>query len=192
VLIYCRVNFSPHHSISFSQHRVRPGPDPDRPENETKWMSTQQLEDEALKPSTNWVQASSGDLGKLYLELIGCDNLPRMDGPNPKDKTDAFACIVYQDSIVNTDVISNSLSPRWMPWCNRAFVFNISHPSSDILIGMFDHDAELSPLQLVARATSTVHDPIGRLVINTENFVPGTEYTLKVSSCRTSLKSTAL
>lgn len=143
-------------------------------------MTKEQLDIESKKPSTNWVQASSGDLGKLYLEVLGCDELPAMDGLNPRDKTDAFACIVYQDCIVTTDVISNTLSPRWMPWSHRAFAFNISHPSSDVLIGFFDHDPELSPLQLVQRATSTLHDPIGRLVINTENFAPGTLYTLQV------------
>lgn len=163
---------------------MRPGPDPDRPEDDTKWMTTEQIHAEALKPSTHWVQASSGDIGKLYLEVIGCDGLPNMDSSTLKlrDKTDAFACIVYQDCIVNTDVISNCLSPKWMPWCHRAFVFNISHPGADVLLGIFDYDPELSPLQLVSRVTSTVHDPIGRLVINVERFNPGTTYLLHVSS----------
>jgi C2 domain len=162
---------------------VRPGPDPARPEDDTKWMTEEQIRAEALKPSTHWIAAGSGGVGKLYLELIGCDKLPNMDSVtlNFHDKTDAFACIVYEDCIVNTDVITNSLSPRWMPWCNRAFAFNIAHPSSDIFIGIFDHDPELSPLQLASRATSTIHDPIGRLVINANNFKPGTSYLLTVS-----------
>lgn len=122
----------------------------------------------------------TGGIGKLYLEVIACDKLPNMDTItlNPRDKTDAFACIVYEDCIVNTDVIVDSLSPRWMPWCQRAFAFNISHPSSDVFLGLFDHDLELNPLHLIS---STVHDPIGRLVINVCNFKPGTSYLLTVS-----------
>lgn len=146
-------------------------------------MTKAQIHEEALKPSTRWVKTSSGDIGTLYLEVIGCDKLPNMDTGtlNMYDKTDAFACIVFEDCIVNTDVIANTLSPRWMPWSQRAFAISISHPSSDVFIGFFDHDPELSPLQLASRATTTVHDPIGRLVINTDNFTPGTTYLLDVS-----------
>lgn len=146
-------------------------------------MTDEQIEAEALKPSTHWVEAGSGHFGKLYLEIIGCDGLPNLDSAtlNFSDKTDAFCCIVHEDSVVNTDVIPDSLSPRWMPWCHRAFAFNISHPSSDIFLGMFDHDPELSPLQLLSRATAALHDPIGRLIIKVDVLKPGTEYLLQVS-----------
>lgn len=50
------------------QHRVKPGPDPDRPEDATKWLTEKKINEEALKPSTNWVEASSGEVGKVYLE----------------------------------------------------------------------------------------------------------------------------
>ena len=101
----------------------------------------------------------------VYFEVIGCDGLPNMDSTtlNVRDKTDAFACIAFEDALVNTDIISDSLSPRWMPWCYRAFVFNVSHPSSDILIGLFDYDPETSPAQLLSRAAGDLHDQVGRV-----------------------------
>jgi len=144
-------------------HRVRPFPDPER-EDETKWMSKEKIVEESMKPSRHWVEAGSGDLGMVYLEVLGCSKLPNMDvaTTNIRDKTDAFACIVFEDAIMMTDVIGDTLSPRWMPWCRRAFAFRVSHPSSILTLGIFDYDPELSPLQVVSRATSSVHDPIGR------------------------------
>jgi hypothetical protein len=69
-------------------HRARPGPDPDRPLYETEWLTAEQIQMEAEKPSTHWIEASSGKLGKLYLEIIGCDGLPNMDATtlNIRDK----------------------------------------------------------------------------------------------------------
>ena len=73
-------------------------------------MTEQEIEHEVLQPSTYWIEAGNGSLGKIYLEIIGCDKLPNMDVGNVslklphKDKTDAFACIVYEDVIVNTDL----------------------------------------------------------------------------------------
>jgi hypothetical protein len=162
------------------QRRIKPYPDPTR-EDETTWFTDNQIESEAIKHSTNWTEVGSGNLGKLYVEVIGCDNLPNMDFTtlNFNDKTDAFACLLFEDTIVNTDVIGDSLSPRWMPWSRRAFAFNISDPSSDLQIGLFDYDPELSPIQLILRATGGLHDPIGRIQIHTSNFMPGTVYTLK-------------
>jgi hypothetical protein len=151
-------------------------------------LTDKQIEREAIKHSTNWTEAGSGELGKLYVEIMGCDNLPNLDFGTLdfRDKTDAFACLIFEDSVVNTDVIGDSLSPRWMPWSRRAFVFNIDHPSSDLQIGIFDHDRELSPLQLVSRLYGDdLHDPVGRIQINTSNFLPNTVYTLTV---RTSLR----
>lgn len=169
------------------QYRVRPCPDPDRSIAETEWLTKEQIQAEAMKPSRHWVQAGAGSLGKLYLELISCDGLPNMDRGNLSlnvhkgEKTDAFACIVYEDVIVNTDVISNTLSPRWMPWCHRAFAFNIMHPSSDVFVGIFDHDPEQNPLHMVSQmGLSSLHDPIGRIVINLSHFKPDTVYLLQV------------
>lgn len=163
-------------------YRVKPCPDPHRPEYETKWMTKEQINAEAKKPSFKWVEASSGELGKVFIEIISCDNLPNMDALslNVRDKTDAFACLVYEDSIVYTDVIGDCLSPRWMPWCQRAFAFNTAHTSSKLFIALFDHDPELSPIQMVSRTTSSLHDSIGRCVINVDEFLPNTVYTLRL------------
>ena len=134
-------------------HRVKPYPDPLR-EEETKWMTESQIQSEATKQSTSWTEAGSGGLGKLYFEILGCDDLPHVDAMtmNILDKTDAFACLMFEDAVVMTDVIDDSLSPRWMPWCCRSFVFNISHPSSALQLGIFDYNPEISPLQLALRA----------------------------------------
>ena len=161
-------------------HRVKPCPDPKRVE-ETKWMNDQQIDAESEKPSTNWIEAGSGKLGKLYVEILRCDHLPNMDTVTllPLDKTDAFACFVYEDSVVCSDVIPNCLSPRWLPWTNRAFAFNISHPASKMFLGVFDQDPMSSPVQQVKRAaTNNLHDSIGRVMVNLSRFVPGTVYNL--------------
>ena len=84
------------------------------------------------------------------------------------DLTDPFVGIVFEDTMVRTDVIHDSLGPRWMPWSTRAFAFNIAHPSSMLLLGVFDFDA--APMQ--------DHDGVGRIVINTANFQSNTSYLL--------------
>ena len=124
------------------------------------------IHEEALKPSKKWVEAGYGSLGKCYVEIIGCDNLPNMDLGAANDYTDAFVGIVFEDTMVRTDVINDDLNPRWMPWTDRAFAFNIRHPSSLLFLGVFDYDL------------LTDHDPIGRIVIETDSFESDTSYLL--------------
>lgn len=147
-------------------------------------MTKSQIRQEALQPSTNWIEAGSGSIGRVYVEVIKCDGLPNMDMWNvsPQIATDTFACLVFEDSIVNTDVITNTRSPCWAPWSRRAFAFNVSHPSSNVLLGLFDWDSESSPIQMAMRFASDVHDPIGRILINVAAAVPDTIYTLTVSN----------
>jgi hypothetical protein len=146
------------------RYKTQPEPDPERIE-ETRWMTKEELKDEALKPSTKWVETGHGDIGRVYIEIIGCDDLVNMDvGVN--DFTDSFAAIVCEDNMVRTNVYYDHLDPRWMPWSARAFAFNIGHPSSLIFLGVFDYD-EMGN-----------HDPIGRVVINTANFQSNTSYLL--------------
>eukprot|EP00550_Attheya_septentrionalis_P000574 CAMPEP_0198283726 /NCGR_PEP_ID=MMETSP1449-20131203/3307_1 /TAXON_ID=420275 /ORGANISM="Attheya septentrionalis, Strain CCMP2084" /LENGTH=1175 /DNA_ID=CAMNT_0043980497 /DNA_START=124 /DNA_END=3651 /DNA_ORIENTATION=+ len=161
-------------------YRVKPFPDPTRPK-ETEWFTREQIKQEWSKPSTNWIDAGSGDLGRLHVEVLSCDSLPNMDlfrTSNPLDKTHAFVCMVYEDSLVNSDVIRDSLSPRWMPWCQRAFSFRVMHPQSDLFIGVFDFDMESSPVQMALKVVKPQHNPIGRVVVNVSNFLPETEYTV--------------
>lgn len=103
------------------------------------------------------------------MEVLCCDKLPNLDvSVTGRDKTDAFACIVFEDCIVNTDVINDCLSPRWLPWSQRAFVLNIRHPSSQMMIGVFDQDVGLA---------NPGHDFVGRTVVNLTNLRPETLYT---------------
>jgi hypothetical protein len=148
---------------------VKPEPDPERPE-ETQWMTSAEIDAESEKSSKKWIETGSGQLGKLYVEVIACDGLPNLDTPLiGGGKTDSFACLIYGDSIVNTEVINDILSPRWMPWTQRAFVFNIMHPSPQLMVGVFDYD---SPLPTGA------HDPIGRAAVDITNLQKDTVYTL--------------
>lgn len=147
---------------------MKPFPDPDR-RLETTWLTEKEIHYEATKPSKYWIESGTGDLGKVYVEVLWCDHLPNLDvSLTGRDKTDAFACLVFEDCIVNTDVINDSLSPRWMPWSQRAFIFNILHPSSQVMVGVFDHDSGF---------TQGSHDPVGRVVVNLTNLRPGTLYT---------------
>jgi hypothetical protein len=161
-------------------HRVRPYPDPTRP-LQTEWLSKQQIQQESQKQSTNWMKAGSGDIGFLYVEILGCDDLFNTDllkTTNLLDKTDCFVNLVHEDGVVNTDVIRDSLSPRWMPWSRRAFCFGVAHPQSNLFLGIFDHDMEKSPFKAVMRTVSKQHVPIGRCVVNLSMFLPETLYTL--------------
>lgn len=142
-------------------------------------MTGDKIFEESMKPSTNWIETGSGELGKLYVEVLGCSDLPKPSA-NLLDATDAFACLVMEDAVVNTDVIGNCQNPRWMPWCQRAFVFNVCHPSSSLYLGLFNHDREIKPFQDVPLYAASVHSPLGRVEINVSNFNLDTVYTLSV------------
>ena len=155
------------------RYRLKPGPDPSRPEAETKWFTRRQIEVEAKKPSQEWIEAGSGTVGKYYLEILGCDGLPNMDVPAGSNKSDPFVCIAFEDCVVNSDVINNCLSPRWMPWTRRAFIFNVMHPSSQFQIAVLDHDGT------VLGNPKLQHSKLGRCVVNPTNTRPNTMYTLR-------------
>lgn len=146
------------------EFKTQPCADPDRVK-ETTWLTDEQLHEEALKPSSKWIEAGYGDSGRVFVEIISCGSLVNLDmGLN--DTTDSFAAIVFEDSLVRTDVVYDCLDPLWMPWSRRAFAFNILHPSSMLFLGVFDYD-DLGN-----------HDPIGRVGINTSKFQSNTSYLL--------------
>eukprot|EP00980_Cylindrotheca_fusiformis_P026158 scaffold15472_cov117-Cylindrotheca_fusiformis.AAC.22 len=149
------------------KYRVWPFPDPDDPS--TEWMTKQQMKDAALEPSKQWYDVGHGKYGAVYLEIIGCDDLPNMDTELIDGLTDAFVAIVFEDCYVRTSVIHDSLNPRWMPWADRAFKFNIAHPSSILRLGVFDFDD----------VPINGHDPISRIEIHPESFESDTLYTLQ-------------
>jgi hypothetical protein len=150
---------------------VQPGPDPKR-EAVTTYLSEKELLDEMYKPSSNWIECGTDtkdSLGTVYLEILRCEGLPNMDsGETFGNKTDAFVCAIYEESMVQTDVIDDRLSPMWMPWSQRAFCFHIRHPLSQLFISVNDFD--LGP---------TGHDGIGKIVVNLNHFESDVVYTLK-------------
>ncbi len=70
------------------RHRVRPHPDPARLD-QTTWMTRDEIQFEALKPSKKWVDAGSGTMGTVFLEIIGCDDLPNMVSHQKAKRTHA-------------------------------------------------------------------------------------------------------
>jgi hypothetical protein len=153
------------------QYRVRPGPDPKRA-GETAWLTKEQIEEECRRDSHSWIDSGSGRLGRLFLEVLGCDGLPNLDtGGFAGNKTDAFVSIVFEDSVVRTDIVDDCLSPRWMPWSKRAFIFHIYHSSSQLFLGVFDYDVSFNP--------ADDHDLVGRVTVDLSNLRKDTLYTLK-------------
>lgn len=159
-------------SFSLStKYRIRPEPDPKR-KDETAWMSKAAIEEEGKRDSFNWVDSGSGRLGRLFLEILACDDLPNLDtGGFLGNKTDAFVSVVFEDSVVTTDIVDDCLSPRWMPWSKRAFIFHMYHSSSQIFLGVFDYDVSLNP--------ADDHDLVGRVAVDLSNLRGDTVYILK-------------
>ena len=156
-----------HNRLGVTQYRAKPMPDPDR-EHETTWMTSEYLDSESEKMSKQWIEAGTDGVGKIFIEILGCDNLKNLDfSITGRNQSDPYVCIVHEDSIVNTDIIANCLNPRWLPWTQRAFILNMMHPSSQVFLGVFDNDA-------IGK-----NDMIGRAVINVSNFRPMTTYRLK-------------
>lgn len=151
------------------QRRTKPYPDPLRIK-QTEYLSDHQIKHELYQPSTNWIEAlppTSSTLGKLYVEILKCNNLPNMDtGAAVGNFTDAFVTVICEDAMFQTDVIYDELSPIWLPWSQRAFTFHITHASSPLYIGVMDYDA------------ATSHDQIGRIVVNLNQFRSNIVYTL--------------
>ena len=61
-----------------TKYLLRPGPDPKR-QTETEWMTKQALQTEAMKESHHWFDTGSGEVGRVFFEVIGCDGLPQLD-----------------------------------------------------------------------------------------------------------------
>lgn len=163
-------------SLTLPQYLIRPGPDPNRRE-ETSWLTKEKIEQETMRPSYEWTDIGSGHLGKVFVEVLSCDNLPNMDSIGAFDvktgvlgnKTDSFVSLVYEDCSARTDIIDDCLSPRWMPWSKRAFIFNCTHTSSSLFLAVFDRD----------KVPTVNHDLIGRVTIDISNFRPGSTYLLE-------------
>eukprot|EP00536_Pseudo-nitzschia_multiseries_P008187 jgi/Psemu1/197457/e_gw1.204.74.1 len=149
--------------------RIKPGPDP-KNVPQTSWMPPSAIETVSRDHSRAWTLAGSGSIAQVFLEILGCDGLPNL-ARTPGDKIDPFVCVVYEDSVLNTDVIYDCRSPRWMPWSQRAFVLNMMHPCSQVFLGVLDRNRGSSFVE-------AKHNPLGRAVINLSNLRPGAIYTL--------------
>jgi hypothetical protein len=160
---------------NIKQYKLRPGPDPKRVE-ETTWMTKEDIEGETLKESHHWMDVGSGRLGRVHVEILGCDQLPNFDSGG-RNKTDAFVSLVYEDCIVKTDVVDDCLNPRWLPWTKRAASFNIYHSSSQIFVGVFDY----------ADHPGDDHSLIGRVALDLTNLRKDTMYVLKYDLYNTAM-----
>jgi len=143
-------------------HFVRPMGPQDAPQ----WLTSEEIDTTSKQESQVWTEAGNGELGVMYVEIISCDDLPNVDGGLARNKTDAFASLVFEESVLTTEVVRDCLSPRFMPWTRRAFKLKIQNTRSPLFIGVFDHDK------------ITRHDPIGRIMIPLHQFAPGTTYDL--------------
>ncbi|CAB9526353.1 expressed unknown protein [Seminavis robusta] len=151
------------------------------------YLTPKELKLETHKPSRQWVQGGSreGSLGRLYVEILSCHDLPNVDrGETLGNKTDAFCSLVYGDTMVQTDLIDDELSPHWMPWTQRAFVLNMSegwpNPYGQLLyIGVFGYKRK--PIRR--------HRPIGRIEIHPLHFQRDTLYELEYNLYKDSHKA---
>ena len=137
------------------------------PSGKVTYLTKEQMNETCKLPSENWTVAGSGELGELYLEILSCKGLPNLDFGLPRNKTDAFANVVFEDAIVSTEVVRDTLNPKFMPWTRRAFKLHIHDVNSRLYIGVFDHDFG-----------GNKYDPIGRVSIPIHRFTPGTVYNL--------------
>ena len=146
---------------------VKPFPDPSNVKD-TTYLSSYELKKRTLLPSHEWIEAGSGKIGKVYLEILSCQDLPNVDvGEAVGNYTDSFVSAVFEDAMVQTNVIDDELSPCWLPWTQRAFIMKMMHPASTLYIAVFDFDLGISK-----------HEPLGRVAVNISNLQPSTVYTL--------------
>lgn len=163
-------------STGQQKRKVKPYADPKR-RNETTYLTSREISLETRRPSHDWVEAGSGTLGKLYVEILSCHGLPNVDsGEAIGNLTDPFVCAVYEDSMVQTPVIDDELSPHWLPWTQRAFCFGIMHPASMLYLGVFDYDL----------GVLVEHEPIGRVAVNISNLQRDTQYLLNYNLYKSS------
>jgi len=134
---------------------------------DVEWKTMDEIASLAKQPSTHWTEVGYGHAGTCFVEILSCSDLPNLD---VVDQTDPFAALCFEDSLVRTSLLKDTLDPYWMPWQTRAFAFRVAHASSLLMIGVFDCD-QTTPLDH--------HDPVGRIVLNMQQFANGTEYNLR-------------
>jgi hypothetical protein len=157
--------------------RVKPYADPSRPEHETKFLSKAEMQKMCFESSQGWVEAGSGSFGQIKVEILCCEGLPNKDiGKVFGNKIDPLVSLIFEDVIVQTDVIHDCQNPIFLPWTQRAFLFNRMHPLSTLYIGVYNHN--YGPFH---------HGNIGRIAIDIRKFDPNTIYTLKYNLYNSSM-----
>ena len=143
------------------------------------WKTANEIENITMQPSRHYQYIGSGNIARVYLEILACNNLPHKDiSLFGRKKSDPFVQVVYEDCVCRTDVIDDKNNPRFLPYTNRAFVLHSHFPSSVINLGVFDYDR------------GTNHDFIGRASVNLSSLRPRTEYILDYKLYDTALFET--
>ena len=171
-----------------SPTKRRWSPSKQQSSNSHMFMTPEQIKQETQRPSRKWVQAGNTkhSLGRLYVEILSAHDLPNVDlGETVGNKTNGFCSIVYGDTMVQTDLIDDELSPHWLPWTQRAFVFNASkewrNPSGVALfVGVFGFK----------RKPFRRHRAIGRVEIRPFSFQRNTLYELEYNIYKNSHATT--
>ena len=145
---------------------------------------------EALFPTESEV---IGELRVEVLEMEGLVNQDAVMGINTGNMTDAYALVLFEGACARTNVIYDSLNPRWAasdPSSFRAFKFPVCRPHSVLYVCANDYDgtnssdmvANSSTEKMVTRRRSMVQqtlnadDPIGRVAIQIGRLVSSTVY----------------
>ena len=90
-------------------------------------------------------------LGELRVELLEIEGLPNRDavmGISAGNLTDAYAMVLFEGAAARTNVIYDSLNPRWAaadPSSFRAFAFPIVTPYSVLYVSINDYGARAIP-----------------------------------------------
>jgi len=62
----------------FYKHKVVPRPDPENTTG-TEWLSEADIERICKEPTRHYLHLGSGKTAKVYLEILGCDDLPNLE-----------------------------------------------------------------------------------------------------------------
>ena len=89
-------------------------------------------------------------LGELKVEVLQCDNLPRL---LQAGRVDPYAVVIFEAFAAKTAYISNDRNPAWGVESPRAFRFPVTCPYSLLHVAFADEDRNKD-------------DPIGRVVID--------------------------
>ena len=88
-----------------------------------------------MKESRHWLDIGTGEIARIFVEILRCNGLPNLvTGGFLGNKMEAFLELVYEDTVLKTDIIDDSLDSRWLPWSKQAFIFHMRHPSSTLFL----------------------------------------------------------